>query len=430
MEWSFGLCSPDERRLWSRLSMFPGGVELETAEAVCSGGGIAREDVFDLLAGLVDKSVVAGERRSTGVRYRLLDSIRAYGRERLASVDEQALRRRYLDHYRQLTEQNRIDYLVSDQFDRFRTIQLELPNVRLALDLCFSRRSDAPAGLEIASGLWVYWILAGALTEGRHWLERGLELVPEAGAARVTALWADALLATYQGDLATVAPLLEECRTLAGQTEDESAIALAVEISGIAALSAGDSLRGLALMENARARQRAIGDVHALGTNLYLSAAFGAAEDPHRAAALGAELLALSEAHDASLFEAYALLALGFAAWKQGDWRRAQAMVRAAAMIMGVINDRWGLTQCLETLAWTAGARGQQERAARLLGAAHELWQAIDSSPTGLRYSMHSHRHCDAQARQALGTRAFTAAFRDGTKLRLDPALAYALKED
>jgi predicted ATPase len=429
MEWSFGLCSPDEQLLWSRLSMFPGGVDLETVEAICSGDGIAREDMFDLVAGLVDKSVLAGERRDTGVRYRMLESIRAYGRERLAAADEQALRRRYTDHYRQLTERNRLDHLVSDQLERFRMMHLELPNVRHALDLCFSPGGDGSAGLEIASALWTYWILAGALTEGRHWLERGLEFMPEPGTARVRALCADALLAIYQGDGAAATPLLKECRTLARRTGDESAIAFAIQTSGVAALSAGDP-RGFVLLEDALARHRAIGDIHAVGVNLYHTAAFGAAEDPDRATALGTELLELSEARDASLFQAYAMLALGSAAWKQGDWRRTEAMIRKALMITGVVNDRWGLTQCLEILAWTAGARGQHERAARLLGAAHELWQALESSPTGLRHQLHSHKRCEAQARQALETRVFNAAFRDGRQLRLDPAVAYALEDD
>lgn len=428
MDWSFGLCSPDERLLWSRLSIFPGGVDLETAEAVCSGEGIASEDVLELLSGLVDKSLLSSERRETGVRCRMLESLRAYGRERLPPGDEEALHRRYRDHYRRLAMRTRIDRLVPDQLGRYQTMQGELPNVRLALDLCFRPHGDAAAGLEIASMMWGYWMLAGALNEGRHWLDRGLELVQQEGTVRAMGLWADALLALYQDDLRAATPLMEECRALAERTGDDVALSFAIEASGLAALSAGRARHGFSLMSEARSRHRALGDVDAVGVNLYHSASLGGTESPARAAALGAELLALTETHRAPLFRAYALLQLGYAAWRTGDAPRTEARMREAATVMGIISDRWGLVQCLETLAWTAGAAGRHERAARLMGAADRVEQTLDVRPIGLKYLAHAHRDCDAEARRSLGSRAFTSAFRAGTRLGLDRAVAYALE--
>ncbi|MEZ0077306.1 NB-ARC domain-containing protein [Planotetraspora sp. GP83] len=429
IDWSFALCSPDERRLWARLSMFPAGVDLETIEAVCAGDGIARDDVYELVAGLADKSILTVEHREPEVHYRMLETLRAYGHEHMTAAEEQVLSRRYRDHYWRLTERNRIGRLVPDQFERYWTLQRELPNVRVALDLCFCRPRDAPMGLEIASSLWDYWIVSGSLTEGRHWLERGLALVPEASTARLTALASDSELAIHQGDLAAATPRLEEYRRLAQQIGDEAAIALAVQIEGLAALASGEYRRGLALMEDALARHRAAGDNNALGRTLFQAAAFSSAEDSDLAEALGEQLLALCDAYGAPLFRAYALLAIGISTWRQGDWRRTEAMMREAVPLLRVVNDQWCLTHCLEVLAWTAGARGLHERAARLLGAADTLWQGIDSSPDDLRYTMSSHQHCHEDAQQALAPQAFTRAFRSGTKMRLDRAVDYALQD-
>ncbi|MEV0346201.1 LuxR family transcriptional regulator [Nonomuraea sp. NPDC050680] len=433
LDWSFGLCSAAEQRLWSRLSMFAGGVALEAAEAICSGAesereDIEKEDVVDLIAGLVDKSVLITTERDAGVYYRMLDSIRSYGREGLGAAEARALARRYVEHYRGEVERHRLDRLSPHQLETFRALQRELPNVRVALDLCFGRAGEASAGLEIASALWVFWIIAGSLTEGRHWLDRGLRLMPEANSARAHALWVDSLLALHQGDLKTALPQLEECQTLARRLGDAPAMAFATQVSGIAAFSRGEPRRGLALLEDARAGHLARGDIDAASVNWFYAAAYGAAEAPELSITLGDRFLALTETHDAQLSRGYALFALGMAAWNQGDWRRAEALMREAAELRNALNDRWGLTQCLEVLAWTACAQGRYERAATILGTAHPLWRAMGASPTLLFPHVRGHEQCMARTREELGGRAFAAAFRQGTRLGLKRSITYAIE--
>ncbi|MGP3960674.1 ATP-binding protein [Nonomuraea sp. 3N208] len=429
MDWSFGLCTSGEQRLWERLSMFPGGVDLETAEAVCSGQGLAREDVLDLIAGLADKSILCrAEQHGGGVRYRMLEPIREYGRQRLPATDAEALRARYIDHYRRLTGRVRVDRMEPGQIDHHRTLNAELPNVRVALDFCFGRPGDAPAGLEIASALWAHWLVAGAFSEGRHWLKRGLALVSRPNATRAMGLWASGLFALYQGDPAAGADL-RECLALARQSRDEAVLAFATQMSGVAVLAEGDPEGGLALLEEALTRHRARDDVHAVGVTLYFATLFAAHLSPDRAAAYGEELVMMCEERNAALFRAYALYALGIARWEQGDWRQAEAKMREVTAYWGAVDDRWGLLQCLEVLGWTAGAAGQHERAARLLGAAHDLWRVVTASPSRPRFQVKSHRECVERARRALGAQAYTAAFREGTRLKLSRAVAYALEE-
>ncbi|GAA3467290.1 ATP-binding protein [Nonomuraea roseola] len=427
MDWSFDLCSPAEQRLWARLSMFPGGTDLDTAEAVCAGDEIDLADVIDLLAGLVDKSVLVGEQGQAGVRYRMLESIRAYGYERLDPSEARALRGRYIDHYRDVVEGHRIDRIVPDQLERYRLLRRELPNVRAALEMCLSEPSTAVEGLETATAMWLYWLLAGSLTEGRYWLERGLDLVPGAVGARAMALWVDSMLALRQGDLAVAMPSLEECHTMARQADNENVLPFAIRTSGLAAFSTGDAPRGLALLEESLALHRATGDIDSVAFNLYYAAVYGSTEDPARAARFGEELLALCETHHASMSCSHAKLALGIAMWNLGDCCRAGALVSEAAEFAQKINDRWTLTQCLEVLAWTAGARGDHERAARTLGAAHALWQVVGTTPARLGYHARWHERCAEQSRRKLGERAFTAAFRDGARHGLEPGLISAI---
>ncbi|MEV1177117.1 AAA family ATPase, partial [Nonomuraea sp. NPDC049784] len=134
IDWSFRLCSTGERRLWARLGMFPGGADLETAEAVCSGEGIDRLDVLDHLAGLVDKSVLIRD----GARYSMPESLRAFGCEQVPPSEMRQLRRRYVDHYRNLVEEHRVDEMGPEQLERYLLLQRELPNIRAALEACLS----------------------------------------------------------------------------------------------------------------------------------------------------------------------------------------------------------------------------------------------------------------------------------------------------
>ena len=150
MEWSYGLCSPAERLLWRRLSVFAGPFDVAAAEEVCSGGGAPREEIVHTLISLVDKSVVLRS-DSDENRYRLLDTLREFGAEKLAAEpgpglesgscldpepgDDQA---RVLDRLtaRYLSMATRFErhLLDDDQADKYRELRREYVNIRVALE--------------------------------------------------------------------------------------------------------------------------------------------------------------------------------------------------------------------------------------------------------------------------------------------------------
>jgi predicted ATPase len=154
IDWSYGLCSAQEQILWGRLSVFSGGFDLEAVEHICADEDIAQDDVCDLVTGLVGKSIVAREEHGSRVRYRLLETIRQYGRTRLIeSGQEKPLRRRHRDYYHSLALRADAAVMSSGQTEWLQRLRPDLPNIRVALDFCLTEPGQAQAGLQIAGAL-------------------------------------------------------------------------------------------------------------------------------------------------------------------------------------------------------------------------------------------------------------------------------------
>lgn len=182
VDWSHELCTAQERLLWHRLSVFSGGFDLEAAEQVCAGEGVAREDVLDLLAGLVDKSIVVVDSSGDRARYRLLETVRQYGRQRLENEGAAArLRTAHSEFYRLTAVRAGHEWCGPAEVDWLHRLRTELPNIRAALAHCAAEQDRAGAGLEIAVNLarTRCWFFSSTLGEGRHWLERLLPPEPE-----------------------------------------------------------------------------------------------------------------------------------------------------------------------------------------------------------------------------------------------------------
>ncbi|MFF4233606.1 ATP-binding protein [Streptomyces sp. NPDC001820] len=428
IDWSFDLCSPGEQRLWARLSVFAGSCGLEEVEAVCSGDGIPEEHVLDLVAGLVDKSVLIGEEQAAQVRYRLLETVRQYGAERLAEAGEKpALQQRHRDWYHHLVDRAEAEWLSPRQETWLTRLQSEHANIRTALEFCLSRPGQTQAGLEIAASLWFHWLCSGRLSEGRHWLGRALALAPEDTVARGKALWVDGWLSVLRGDTASALPQLEECRALALRLRDTSTLVHATQFLGGHALYEGDFRQAIGLLREAVEGHRAAGDRNGLMTALYqLTLACAMSGDP-RAADVGKQCLDLCNEAHAPWSRSYALWALGLHLWRQGEPSRAAELLRDALNARRVVGDGWGIALCMEALAWTAASAGEAERGARLLGAAEVVWRSIGISQSGFRHLAAGHETTETRLRTDLGERRYGAALRRGARMGLDGAAEWAL---
>src|SRR6516164_6222534 len=155
IEWSYELCSPAERLLWARLSVFNGGCELDAAEGICADHRLAAGEVLDLLAALASKSILMAAHRKGGVRYQLPETLREYGQERLHESGEYtALRRRHRDWHEQLARRVDTGWLSPQIADLTARLFREHANMQAAQDFCQAEPGEAEAGLRIALHVW------------------------------------------------------------------------------------------------------------------------------------------------------------------------------------------------------------------------------------------------------------------------------------
>jgi predicted ATPase/DNA-binding CsgD family transcriptional regulator len=427
IDWSYGLCTEPERLLWERVSVFSGGLDLDAAEQVCAGDGIAREDVLDLVVGLVDKSVLVREDHPQTVRYRLLETIRQYGRERLTgSGDETHMQHRHRDYYRDLVAKADREWFGAEQVPWFHQLRLEHGNIRAALDYCLSTPGEVDSGLAIASGLLFYWIAAGLLDEGRGWLQALLAKSSASPAARAEALCVHARLAVLQSDFAAAEPMLEEGCELARRLDEPVVLAQCQYAAGLAALIRHDLNGAVPLLEDSLARHRELSHAKGVANSLmYLATAYSLLGRSEEAVALFDECLRLCEAQHDNWFRSYTLSLFGIEIWQQGDLKRATELEGQAIRLKQPFDDRLGMALCVEVLAWLAADEGDPERAARLLGALREIWHSVGGPPFG--YLAEHPERCETAIRDRLGGPRYNALFQEGCGLSFAETTAYAL---
>ncbi|MER6949569.1 LuxR C-terminal-related transcriptional regulator [Nonomuraea sp. NPDC000554] len=430
IDWSHGLCTEQERLLWASLSVFTGSLDLEAAEAVCAGDAIPRDEIIDLVIGLVEKSVLIREDHPYGVRYRLLDTIRQYGRERLvASGREQELKHRYRDYYRQLSREARAQLFGPAQAKLLTRLRAEHPNLRTALEYCYAEH--AGLCIDMASDLLDHWITSSHLGEGRDWLEQGLAESGGGPQVRARAFWACGWLAIIQGDQDSAIGLLAKSRTLGEELGLEPVLGYVALYSGMVAMHGGDTASAIRSFEEAVTHHRAGGDpageVQAL---TWLSLAHSFLGGSERAVAAAEEGIAICDAHGESWHRAYTVAALGIELWRQGDTRRATALEQESLRVFHELDDSVGVGLTIEVLAWIAASQGEYARAGELLGILRDIWEAIGAPLLGFGHLIPYHDECEIRTHRSLREQAFHTAVKRGAGRSPDQALAYALMEE
>jgi len=273
IDWSYELLSEVEQIMLGRLSVFAGGWTLEAAEAVVSDQlsvnsqslptvhrSLITEDVLDLLTHLANKSLVVVEReQGAETRYRLLETIRQYAREKLVEAGGgEAVRGRHLAYFLKLAGQTEPELTGPNQVAWLKRLDDELDNLRVAL--AWAVETDAEAGLQIAATPWRFWEARGLVREQSGWLAQLLGRPMSSGAARAKALAAQARCLFEVGDLVQARALAEHGLELSRAESDRQAQALNLFILGSVILVQGDIVSGRALVEESLALHRALGD--------------------------------------------------------------------------------------------------------------------------------------------------------------------------
>jgi predicted ATPase/DNA-binding CsgD family transcriptional regulator len=425
IEWSYQLCTPAEQRLWARLCVFAGSFELDAVEAVCSSDFAG--EMVDLVSGLVDKSIVVRHERGTVVRYRLLETIREFGLERLTEGGEgPALRMAHWQWYAALLRTAKAEWISARQAYWLARLTVEGANIRSALDFCLNEHGDTDAVMEILVGLPLgYWWAHGKLGEGRHWLDDALARSSDVTVLRVRALLRNAVLATLGGEVAIGNQLLDEARGLIPQVRDPMVLAQLHHVAARAARVAGDLPRAVSELEQALAMSASRTDLDFYLDILTLLAFYAAMAGQHERSKLCyEEIIQLTGPRGESLHRANALMALGLDAWRRGDPVSAVELQRSGLKIKLGLDDQLGTAVGLEALAWGVGALGQHKRAAQLLGTAEVLWDSTGGSiATLVPELIGEHDKSVAAARAALGDQGYAAAVQRGRQMPLAQVL-------
>ncbi len=471
VDWSYELLSEPEQILLRRLSVFAGW-NLDMAEQVCADGQIPASTVLDLMAALIDKSLVTFDHELRGEsRYRLLDTIKEYAASRLAaSGEEDELRLRHRDYLLRYGE-----WVVSQAFVRgapswpervamYRAITVDLANYRLALATSV-RRGDIAEGLRMCGAMRNPWVTHGDVTEGAGWFDQFLAsadgVPPE---VRGPALVFRGDLAFEQQDYPTVDRCaregLELCRAVGDPHE-----AAALRLLAVATLRAGNLAEAVARIDEAIDTAHKLGNDWEEGVALSIKAAgmarlamlreaqrtYEAALDVLRdnngwgvaqvrvglggvARARGDYQAAISHYQGAlSLYQeidarpeiARCLAGIASVALIQGDLGLCRASLTESLALSLATGQRLPVARGLEAFAALEARAGDAERAARLAGAALELRSAAGHPPSagaGARLE-----DLLGPARRSLGELRATTLLEEGRAMGAAEAVHYAI---
>ncbi len=427
--WSYDLCTPAEQRLWGRLSVFAGSFELDAAENVC-GTDLTEPDLLDGLAALMDKSILIREGAEGPVRFRMLETVQEYGKQKIKEAGEYAeVRRRHANWYERLALEAEADWVSPRQLEWIARITRELPNLRKALE--FSVSDADAAGLRTATALNSFWASSGRFSEGRRWGDRLVATTPDAPVMdRAEALSMISVFAATLGDLPAATRRIDELRALAEQTADDLLGALLAYAEGYIALCSGNLVRaGIRLndaIEVFTARGEVLLQLRALVSLGWVYVLHG---EMARAVSCLEEVLTLSDSHGETAYRSLALRPMSVAVWQQGERERAVQLLEEALRSARRLVDPLVAAVCSEILAWIVAEKRDARRAAVLLGVAAGLGSAVGGSSTMYPHLLAYHAECERGTLDMLGRQRYESAYRAGAAMSFDTAISFALGE-
>lgn len=436
LDWSYDLLTAPEQTLFKRLAVFAGGWTLDAAQFVSAEIEGNPADVYELLARLVDRSLVVMEEHAGTARYRMLETVREYANDRLMeSGQSDDVRQRHRQWCVGLAEQGARDIWRAQQVECVERLRREHDNFRAALNWSLDGARDPEPGLSIAACLVRFWDVEGNLREGAEWLAALLALP---SVRRGTVHWARGLtglgyLAVLRGDQGQAVALLDESIVFWRTLGEPRALATALFFRGVAAgWYDVDLLKAVPYLEEslALAAQRgpawvACFALYGLGEAARISGKYGDAES-HLSRSLG-----LAREHGDRWGGFHALLGLGLLALAKGDTHHANGFAREGLSMILEFGDTWGCTRALESLACIAAAEGFVLRALRLFAAAQTLRGPTGEFPAVTLTKQREQAMHKIRARLApQGEPSFHTAYAEGSAMSLGQAAQYALSAE
>ncbi|WP_247690458.1 regulator [Streptomyces sp. B15] len=425
--WSHELCRPTERLLWARLTVFPASFDADLAEQVCTGGPLNPRELRTCLAGLVHKSVVMAE----GDRFRLLDTIREYGRMWLRELGEtEHVAARHAAAVLELSRLARAEWLGARQQWWYERLEQLYHDVREALR--FLLDSDPAAALELAGNVAFFWVCCGHLYETHHYLELALARTDGSSAARAQGVWSLGLARLLQGDQEAGRTFAELTRRAAIAAEDKERLFQAAHLEGLAALLFGRPLAALAAAEAAlrdadTSHEPTFGSTLCRLLRVCALTTSGRLKEARRdAEALRQECVRLGELWTRS----YTDYQLALIALLENRACEAGAHARDMLRAKRRIRDRIGIALGLELLATAWALQGEPERAALAYGAGAQHWQMVGHPQRGTPEVAPLREEGQAAARARLGDAGYEALFHKALHADRDQALAWVTDPD
>jgi tetratricopeptide (TPR) repeat protein len=370
LDWSHELLSEPEKVLFRRLSVFAGGWTLKTAETVTSGDGVAEGEILDLLFGLVDKSLVlAEEHEGVGVRYRMLEPVKQYAREKLGEAGESGTgRRRHADFFLALAERARPQLRGPEDRMWLERLEREHDNMRAALSFALESE-EADLAQRMAGALGAFWHMHSHSDEGRKWLEAALARDQRAPVVvRIRALEALYWLAHDRWDHDRAEAIAREAMELSAdeeieEIEDSLAASLRIMSAGPAWVR-GDYRRGRDLLEESLEISREAGDrVLIAEALLQLAATAWGMGDTERGKEIYEEGIILCREAGYTFRLPDFLFSLGYQLLLEGDYERGAALNEEAVAICREHGYKRSLNFALDNLGWATLLQGDHTRA-------------------------------------------------------------------
>ena len=385
LDWSYDLLDGAEQELLRRLAVFANGWTLAAAEAVCGEGNLWQ--ILDLLASLVNKSLVQVVEHAEEHRYTFLETVHHYATDQLlAAGEEGAWRDWHLRWCLALAEEAEPELTGGAQERWLARLEIEHGNLRAALAWA-EARGPTGMGLRLAGALWRFWYTRGFVGEGLAWCERLLardrrEAAGENGRWRAKALVGAAGLAYRLGDFAHAVLLAEAGRALYRELDDHHGRANALTVLAVIARDEGNLQRARDMQEDILAIRRTLTDRHGTAAALHnLGEIHDNLGDYPRARALYEDSLAISRAEGSSAVVANTLNSLGSNAWMQGDLDRAETLCAESLALARRMGAKSVVSYALIGLGTVALTRGRYDEARQAYDESLALRREVGDTP-------------------------------------------------